>query len=665
MRVKWIWCDAEVKEDGYVQFDSRFLYKADAGAFLHISADTKYAVYVNGALAAFGQYPDYPWYKIYDRFDLSAFAAEGENALKIVVYYCGNGGFSTNYDGGPGLWFELKDKYGKLLSCSGENCLSAPCPQYVSGKKEKITKQLGYRIAYDARAAEIKGAPSVAVKKQGPHYPRPIQNLVHSGLKGGKLVKECGYTYQGGESEGQKQNKAAFCGKGASEDGQYFLFDLQEETVGLLWLSAECEEEAKLVVGYGEHIADGRVRTAVDDRDFTFTYFAKKGKQNYLCPFMRFAARYIQVFAETKKAVKLHVSLLPVSYPVNVVPFHADDGLRQRIYDVCVRTLQLCMHDHYEDCPWREQALYVLDSRNQMLCGYYAFGKEYFSFARANLKLMGESGKSGLLPITFPTQSGLRIPSFTLYYILAMREYAVHAGDFTLLAEYYDRMKSVLSLFSARMEGGLVPIFYGEESFWNFYEWADGLEGTLFAAEPKRFDLPLNALFSLALQNMQAVCELLGKKEEKEEYAALSAAVNCAVNARFYEEEKGLYKTFETGEHYSETANAFAVLCGAATGGHAEKICRALTDAENGMVRHTLCMAGFVYDALLQTDKGLYTPWIFADIEQKYGYMLQRGATSFWETIHGEADFDGAGSLCHGWSAMPVYYYHILQAKNL
>lgn len=66
---------------------------------------------------------------------------------------------------------------------------------------------------------------------------------------------------------------------------------------------------------------------------------------------------------------------------------------------------------------------------------------------------------------------------------------------------------------------------------------------------------------------MQAVCEFLGKKEEKEEYAALSAAVNCAVNARFYEEEKGLYKTFETGEHYSETANAFAVLCGAPQAG--------------------------------------------------------------------------------------------------
>ena len=37
--------------------------------------------------------------------------------------------------------------------------------------------------------------------------------------------------------------------------------------------------------------------------------------------------------------------------------------------------------------------------------------------------------------------------------------------------------------------------------------------------------------------------------------------------------------------------------------------------------------------------------------------MLRQGATSFWETRHGEADFAGAGSLCHGWSAIPAYFY--------
>jgi len=40
--------------------------------------------------------------------------------------------------------------------------------------------------------------------------------------------------------------------------------------------------------------------------------------------------------------------------------------------------------------------------------------------------------------------------------------------------------------------------------------------------------------------------------------------------------------------------------------------------------------------------------------------MLDRGATTFWETIKGADDFGGAGSLCHGWSALPIYYYEIL-----
>ena len=52
--------------------------------------------------------------------------------------------------------------------------------------------------------------------------------------------------------------------------------------------------------------------------------------------------------------------------------------------------------------------------------------------------------------------------------------------------------------------------------------------------------------------------------------------------------------------------------------------------------------------------------YIVKDIEEKYGYMLENGATTFWETIGGSADFDGAGSLCHGWSALPVYWLNEL-----
>ena len=63
----------------------------------------------------------------------------------------------------------------------------------------------------------------------------------------------------------------------------------------------------------------------------------------------------------------------------------------------------------------------------------------------------------------------------------------------------------------------------------------------------------------------------------------------------------------------------------------------------------------FRYDALLS--EGGNGDFVFSDIREVCGRMLERGATTFWETAKGAEDFGGAGSLCHGWSAMPLYYY--------
>ena len=43
-------------------------------------------------------------------------------------------------------------------------------------------------------------------------------------------------------------------------------------------------------------------------------------------------------------------------------------------------------------------------------------------------------------------------------------------------------------------------------------------------------------------------------------------------------------------------------------------------------------------------------------IRSTYSAMLEKGATSLWETQSGSGDFNGAGSLCHGWSSLPIYY---------
>ena len=48
---------------------------------------------------------------------------------------------------------------------------------------------------------------------------------------------------------------------------------------------------------------------------------------------------------------------------------------------------------------------------------------------------------------------------------------------------------------------------------------------------------------------------------------------------------------------------------------------------------------------------------VLREIKRYWGGMLRLGATSFWEMKEGWPAFAGAGSLCHGWSAIPVYFY--------
>ena len=85
-----------------------------------------------------------------------------------------------------------------------------------------------------------------------------------------------------------------------------------------------------------------------------------------------------------------------------------------------------------------------------------------------------------------------------------------------------------------------------------------------------------------------------------------------------------------------------------------------------------------VYDRLditpfLQKGKNHFAvvAWHFGGASQRYapapaglifeivqeGRMLNAGATRAWETLDGASAFDNAGSLCHGWSALPILYF--------
>ena len=632
---EWIWSVENASADEYAEFASSFIYEKGE-VQMAISADSNYAVYINGELAAFGQYADYPYDKVYDVVNITSYCQKGENKIAIIVWYYGTDITSVYYPGNAGLLFDILCN-GESVCRSGAHTLSRKSNAYISHKEKIITGQMGYSFSYDAakeddwKTSEADGfSESFVVPQKLPLRERPCEKLVLEAPVEGTLCKTV-----------------------SKND---LIFDLGINTVGFLQIETESEEAQTLLISYGEHLADGVVRRKIGNRDFSVEVGIRKQETFYMNPFRRLGCKFLQVQSETPLE-NLKISVVPTVYPVTEKERPLLTSAQDEIYDICVRTLKLCMHEHYEDCPWREQALYAMDSRNQMLCGYYAF--EETRFPRANLELMAKDNREdGLLSICYPIKKNLVIPSFSLHWFTECAEYLRYSGDVEFLREIYPKLESVLSVFLSKMktEGDVIPPFSGQ-GYWNFYEWESGLDG-YHKPDFQEPDLLLNTLLSLALQRMAEIATALSVENR---YTEIAQKLNHSVLDYFYCEETGLFVDRTEARSYSVLGNSLAILCGAYEGEKARELCEKLI-SDVSLTPISLSMKCFLYDALLMTDFEKYRAYILSDIEKRYHPMLEYGVGTVWETEKGEVDFNRAGSLCHGWSAIPIYYYHILKA---
>lgn len=170
------------------------------------------------------------------------------------------------------------------------------------------------------------------------------------------------------------------------------------------------------------------------------------------------------------------------------------------------------------------------------------------------------------------------------------------------------------------------------------------------------YDVLLNSLLSISLQNMEIIAEQLGIAHD---YSEQATKLNYHIREMFFDESKGIVYDYPDHTSYSQLGNSLAILCGAVSAEESIRLCEQMIN-DPQMTPISLSMLCFKYDAWLKTDYTRYTSLILQDIERLYSPMIDSGGTTVWETEKGASDFDGAGSLCHGWSALPIYYYHTL-----
>ena len=609
---KWIWCKTDFDKDVYGEFASSFKKEGGEKVLLKISCDSVCNVYLNGKLVAFSACADFPWYKFYDEIDITD-SCKDANELLVDVWHFGEDSQTYTYDL-PGVIFEVTQG-DKVLCKSDESTPSRCMNEYKNGYKKVITYQLGFSYFYDNTVEKCPFDKCVVVNKSYDIHKRPIPLTKLEDRLPIKVVK--------------------------TENS--YLIDMGKEVAGYIELDIDAAAKTNILIAYGEHIADGCVRRKIDSRDFSVEFVAKSGNNEYLNVFRRVAGRYLEVFSDGEIRIN-YVGIRPANYPLTVKKVSYKDELVQKIYDTCVATLRLCMHEHYEDCPWREQALYTMDSRNQMLCGYYAF--EGYEFQRHCLILISKSLRpDGLLKVNAPGGLDFPIPFFSLCYILQVCEYIQYTGDAAIMREIGPVLDTIANTFESFTESnGLIPEL--PAPFWNFYEWAedsdnhDQINRSPSAEYVKTYSLILNCMYVYVMgKYSQLVGQDFAPDKRKE-----------AIRAEFYTGEG--YKLTNKNDKLSQLGNSLAVLIGLGDAALVEKIAKC-----EGMIPATLSMRAFVYDALLSFDEK-YGEFVLDDIKRLYKNMLDKGATSFWETEKGEADFGGAGSLCHGWSAIPIIYFN-------
>ncbi len=676
--MNWIWIK-EQEKNTFAEFLLPFSYERGE-VTLRISADYRYFALLGDRVVSFGQYADLPSYKCFNTADLTPFVKKGENVLRVLAWHVGEDFFVCRTMS-PSVAFAVAVD-GKTVAASNEHTRCRRAAGYLAG--DKITPQIGTGYHYDFSKAAGAWENATLVKTDFVETPRPIKQTTIGELCVSKIVAQGVFQYRETDDPAQQtaaanmQNawlaSARFCemtgenrmerdtltapitftGKGG--DGVFLVADTGREICGHLGFTVRVDKPCKMLLGWGEHLSDLRVRTKIGPRNFGIEFTLQAGENVFDDYFLRLGGRYLCLFVEAEKVTLTRLGIREVGYPFDFVEKDFGDKLYNAIYETGRRTMYLSAHEHYEDCPWREQALYGMDSRNQMLFGYGAFHE--YELPRASMLLIAKClQEDGMIPLCAPSRTSICIPSFSSYWLIAIAENAEVDYDEGFVREILPVAEKCLDAFLAReCEEGIRQL--AEPAYWNFHEWSDGLDGgQIWRDKPLEKawgDCNLTALTAIAAEKLAWLEKKQGNVEKAEAYRLAAARLKACLE-QYYDEEKGAYASYiheEAREGYHAYTQAVVLWSGCVPTARKQTICASLKDTTGKIVPITLAGLQMKYKALLDCGELAYC---MQDIESLFGGMLLQGATSYWETEKGEADFVDAGSLCHGWAAVACW----------
>jgi hypothetical protein len=669
-----------------------------ARAVLHITAETRYAVYLNGSLVGQGPARGTDKRFFVDSYDVAGRLRAGVNHLAVRVHCPVAGLTSRARPAGPGVLVQLESLVATDATWQTrvDPAHRADAPLYThhigySELRDLRREPVGWETGADGDDqwhAAVELADAAAFDGRGLD-PRPILPLTNELLLPAAVIDHgCVPNHYPDVDDDVdyatlmqmemhyhlshqcfSNSEALLAGEPVTVtrvpsllpnqrgEGAYLLLDWEREVCGNLVLDVEGPEGTIIDVGYDEAVDRGRIDTRRVNPNGTVYRFADRyilrgGRQQIDTRLHDRGMRVMQLVVRRFDApVTIHrVAMVNQIYPTpQRATFECDLPWFDRLVSMCADTIEACSLDVIVDCPWREQTLWIDDLMEE--ARFWLCLTNDGRYTAHNLRVCADGVlPSGMFPARYPSIPNSLLPVTSANWITALRDHWYHTGDTQLVQELLPTADRALKLYASwRTDEGLVPDQQGEH-VWNFIDWGygDRLGGTT---------APLNMIIAAAFRQGAELHRAAGDAAIAAEYDATAGQIIEAILRKFWlPDQQHLYDCTApkvAGRTFSQLPHAVGVYGDLLDGDYRRAALNTLLDPQ--AIRAEYGYQLLVLDALVQNG---YARDALRHIEELWGHIARSDSKTVWEVFDGRASMTGCGSVCHAYGAYPLMFAH-------
>ena len=675
-RARWIWAaGADYPEPGSVAVSARFrrTFTAAPGANLtvHVSADSSYVLWLNGRVAGRGPAKGDPKHWPYETHVLDELLVPGANELTALAVcfapswpdYERGGAPVSVMSAAPGFildgrlygaacallddlatdrqWLALPCRSRRFVARPGISCAGPGEEVELGGSTEEVGG-VNFQAAIELARGE---RPDTVGDSCRPHrlIPRRIPFLEERSARFAAAWDDRGFATA---AAGKALRAGDWVGVEAGGMAR-LLLDAGAITSG--YPELELDGPCTVRLAYGERLTKEteilRDPTLPHDplTGPLFDVVRSRGGRQVWSPVFWRAFRFLQLDIEaggTSCRLRLPGYTF-TAYPYKELPaVRSSDPDHQRMDEVSWRTLRMCSHETFEDCPTRERLQYAGDVHVQARTAYWMAGDT--ALARQAMLHFAESlNDEGLTASRYPSRVPQLIPLWSIHWVLSVGEYHDYSGDAETVRACLPAALRVLDWFLDRRDpSGLV----GWLPYWKIADWCQQWSGGTPPGMECGPTAIVNFMVVAGLRAAATLCETTGRSDEAARRRKQADELARLSHKGFWDEADGLYRDRPSGpSEISQLTNAWAILSGVASAERARRM------AEPMATRPGLCEAAwfgktFLFDALRVAER----EDLAEQLLEPFRALLPLGLTAWPES----PDLKGC-SECHGWSNLP------------